>query len=685
MEQEFSRSQLGRLQQLSLIIDQACDGKMKTESDIAKNIQICDQLNRTPVFSPACMRMIRKKLKSENLRTVILTLGLLDVMAKNVPSSIEPMASPDFMRTLTKIATDQRARTKEKLLSRFKKKDASEQSKKATCMEKSKLLIQALGECLGHDERFLIFGAVYNKLKRSGVRFPVRTKNESGEIPIPPKKRRVVPSPYGSPGPGRSFGQPRSPAPAPPRAVFPVIRFAVPKSDAKDIEPKHDFKIKTSSQVLTNAQDLAIALHEMLMATDGSASSLELVAQFQANLMTAQEKLGAMIISTENTALVDEALQVNELIVAVQDDLKGLQDGSRKVPKDKGQGLTPGGKKESEEDPPAEPKQKDLLNFDDFEKKEASDPKVVFTVDTSKSSSEESPRLSVDSYNPHGEGVPPPRKESENALMPPSAVPKRKKRSPKRQQKPMLNLLQVAEPQSQAGSAPQSGKPPPDANALPDLLAFAAAPKRGGDVDDLMAFMSPAQPQVNTANSALSAPVSGRLAAATRDDNPFGAPLSAGQQQADPFASANQSKASDPFSAFDVSLSSKPQAAASKSTGATPNAFAHFGLQPPQPKPPAHTASSHDPFAGLGLPRQANRPPARTAPTTPARQQQNAMRRPAARQKVDPFAAFDATPAATRGATIGSEAVNPFGGFESPPNKPAKKPAADDPFAIFNT
>jgi len=371
------------------LIDVATDGQELNgvKPDWEKNMNVIDMIKASPILSCQAVQAIRQKLKSHNLDTVLLALNLLDSLTKNCGSTLLFIVQDDFIRTLTKLALDQRKATKAKLTNWRRKPASGEGYKKASVMEKSKLQIQALAESLASDPRFIKFGTVYHEMLDKGVRFPERTKDETGFIPIPPKGVNMLINP-GLPTPVPPFSsaaqRPYYDAAHDIPTVGPFIetpfgvpqmqsadttqfwrnkKFAPARMDAGEIKPKKRVEDLTD-KVVINLQDVTFMLSDMQFTSDGSINSVELMGEVYSNLKQEKDKVERMVPSITDEKKLWKTLQVIDLANDVLADFKGLVDGTRKRGK-----VTPQGpaisEYKSEDDVPKSKaeEQVDLLGF----------------------------------------------------------------------------------------------------------------------------------------------------------------------------------------------------------------------------------------------------------------------------------------------------------------------------------
>jgi len=355
-------------QQILKLIDAATDGQELNgdKPDWEKNMNVIDMIKASPFLSRQAVQVMRQKLKSDNLDTVLLALNLLDSMTKNCGSTLLFVVQDDFIRTLTKLALDQRKATKAKLTNWRRKTSSGEGYKKASVMEKSKLQIQALAESLASDPRFIKFGTVYHDMLDKGIRFPERTKDETGYIPIPPKDVNMLINP-GLPTPVPPFSSAdqtpywhaahdiptmvpfvENPFGVPQMQLADTTqfwrnkKFAPARADAEEIKPKKRVEDLTDVVVI-NLQDVAFMLNDMHLTSDGSMSSVELLGEVYSNLKQEKEKVERMVPTIADEKKLWKTIQVVDLADDVLADFKGLVDGTRKRGK-----ITPQGPENSE-------------------------------------------------------------------------------------------------------------------------------------------------------------------------------------------------------------------------------------------------------------------------------------------------------------------------------------------------
>ena len=151
---------------LSRLIDD-CTSEMQLNTDIAMNLQVCDQVNRGGTGSAKdAIKTIRKKLKSSssNPKTCLLTLTLLEMLMKNCRAEFHLEASSSsFLKDLEELATSSKTdvRVRDKILE----------------------LIQSWADAFNAFKDDLpMFDALYVRMKRQGVSFPDR--DLSGMVPI---------------------------------------------------------------------------------------------------------------------------------------------------------------------------------------------------------------------------------------------------------------------------------------------------------------------------------------------------------------------------------------------------------------------------------------------------------------------------------------------------------------------
>jgi hypothetical protein len=151
---------------LARLIDE-CTSEMQLNSDIAMNLQVCDQVNRGGTGSAKdAIKTIRKKLKSSasNPKTSLLTLTLLEMLMKNCRAELHLEASDSaFLKDLEELATSSKTdvRVRDKILE----------------------LIQSWADAFNAFKDDLpMFDALYVRMKRQGVSFPDR--DLSGTVPI---------------------------------------------------------------------------------------------------------------------------------------------------------------------------------------------------------------------------------------------------------------------------------------------------------------------------------------------------------------------------------------------------------------------------------------------------------------------------------------------------------------------
>jgi hypothetical protein len=152
--------------QLALLIEE-CASEMQLNTDIALNMQVCDQINREGTAAAKdAIKTIRKKLKnsSSNPKTCLLTLTLLEMMMKNCRAELHLEASNSaFLKDLEELATSSKTdvRVRDKVLE----------------------LIQSWADAFNAFKDDLpMFDALYMRMKRQGVSFPDR--NVSGVVPV---------------------------------------------------------------------------------------------------------------------------------------------------------------------------------------------------------------------------------------------------------------------------------------------------------------------------------------------------------------------------------------------------------------------------------------------------------------------------------------------------------------------
>jgi len=342
-------------QRIVKLLDVATNGQELNgdKPDWEKNMNVIDMIKASPFLSRQAVQTMRQKLKSDNLDTVLLALNLLDSMTKNCGCTLLFIVQDDFIRTLTKLALDQRKATKAKLTTWRKKSASGEGYKKASVMEKAKLQIQALAESLASDPRFIKFGTVYHEMLDKGVRFPERTKDETGFIPIPPKSVNMLINP-GLPTPVPPFSSadqtPYYHAAHDIPTVAPFVdnpfgvpqmqsadttqfwrnkKFAPARMDAGEIKPKKRVEDLTD-KVVINLQDVTFMLSDMQLTSDGSMNSVELMGEVYSNLKQEKDKVERMVPSITDEKKLWKTLQVVDLANDVLSDFKGLVEGTRK-------------------------------------------------------------------------------------------------------------------------------------------------------------------------------------------------------------------------------------------------------------------------------------------------------------------------------------------------------------------
>jgi len=370
---------------IASLIEKATDGKLMSgdRPDWQKIMLVVDMLRLRPYLSQFSVQILRKILKYDNLDTVMLALNLLDSMTKNCSATLFFIADPDFVRTLYKLAMDLRKATKSKFTKWRKKSEAGDAWKKASIMEKSKLQIQALAENLGADPRFREFGLVYDRMLSEGVRFPLRTKDESEHIALPPLQRPtqhvVSPRPATletkigipvNPTIIRGYGQLPHPVESQPGQIpqnhlnFEGRMFATTKVTAIEIIPKK--RISGLKDKNLNLQDVALTLFDMLLASNGSAESVELMSYFYDKLTEELDELRQLVFILEDKEQIQKTLTVIDLGNDVLADFNGLLDGTRK----RGAAVTKrkplessSNHETSEPHKTSEPQEMDLLNL----------------------------------------------------------------------------------------------------------------------------------------------------------------------------------------------------------------------------------------------------------------------------------------------------------------------------------
>jgi hypothetical protein len=152
--------------ELARLIDE-CASEMQLNTDIALNMQVCDQINRegTPAAKDA-IKTIKKKLKSSssNPKTCLLTLTLLEMMMKNCRAELHLEASnSSFLKDLEELACSSKTdvRVRDKILE----------------------LIQSWADAFNAFKDDLpMFDALYVRMKRQGISFPDR--DLSGLVPV---------------------------------------------------------------------------------------------------------------------------------------------------------------------------------------------------------------------------------------------------------------------------------------------------------------------------------------------------------------------------------------------------------------------------------------------------------------------------------------------------------------------
>jgi hypothetical protein len=152
--------------ELAQLIEE-CVSEMQLNTDIALNMQVCDQINRGGTAAAKdAIKTIRKKLKSSssNPKTCLLTLTLLEMMMKNCRAELHLEASNSaFLKDLEDLATSSRTdvRVRDKVLE----------------------LIQSWADAFNaFKDDMPMFDALYMRMKRQGVSFPDR--NASGLVPV---------------------------------------------------------------------------------------------------------------------------------------------------------------------------------------------------------------------------------------------------------------------------------------------------------------------------------------------------------------------------------------------------------------------------------------------------------------------------------------------------------------------
>jgi hypothetical protein len=152
--------------ELARLIDE-CTSEMQLNTDIALNMQVCDQINREGTAAAKdAIKTIRKKLKSSssNPKTCLLTLTLLEMMMKNCRAELHLEASnASFLKDLEELATSPKTdvRVRDKILE----------------------LIQSWADAFNAFKDDLpMFDALYMRMKRQGISFPDR--DLSGLVPV---------------------------------------------------------------------------------------------------------------------------------------------------------------------------------------------------------------------------------------------------------------------------------------------------------------------------------------------------------------------------------------------------------------------------------------------------------------------------------------------------------------------
>jgi len=376
-------------QKIAKLIDAATNGQELNgdKPDWEKNMNVIDMIKASPFLSRQAVQQMRQKLKSDNLDTVLLALNLLDSLTKNCGSTLLFIVQDDFIRTLTKLALDQRKATKAKLTNWRRRSASGEGYKKASVMEKSKLQIQALAESLASDSRFTKFGTVYHEMLDKGVRFPERTKDETGFIPIPPQGVNMIINP-GLPTPvppfssvdqtpyyhaaheipvmvpfvENPFGAPQMQS-ADTTKFWRNKKFAPSRMDAEEIKPKIRVEDLTD-RVVINLQEVTFMLSDMQLTSDGSMSSVELMGEVYSNLKKEKERVERMVPTITDEKNLWKTLQVVDLANDVLSDFKGLVDGTRKRGKATPQGPAISEYKSEDDVPKSKAEEQiDLLGF----------------------------------------------------------------------------------------------------------------------------------------------------------------------------------------------------------------------------------------------------------------------------------------------------------------------------------
>lgn len=377
---------LGEVTKIASLIEKATDGKLMCgdRPDWQKIMLVVDMLRLCPYLSQLSVQLLRKILKYDNLDTVMLALHLLDSMTKNCSATLLFIADPHFVRTLYKLAMNLRKATKSKFTKWRKKSESGDAWKRASIMEKSKLQIQALAENLGADPRFKEFGLVYRRMLAEGVRFPVRTKDESVHLAVPPlqcppmiqdnaatipatlETKKGIPT---DPSIIWGWQQHSLPENSPPARIprnaldFAGRLFATSKVTATEIMPKK--RIPDLEDKNANVQEVALALFDMLLKSNGGAESVELMSHFYHNLFEELEELRQLVFILQDKEQIQKTLMVIYLGNDVLADFDGLLDGSRK----RGAAVKKRNLLENTKHETSEPQEMDLLNLV-IEKKE---------------------------------------------------------------------------------------------------------------------------------------------------------------------------------------------------------------------------------------------------------------------------------------------------------------------------
>lgn len=275
-------------------------------TDWGKNMAIIDTLNQRRFLCSSAIAIIRKRLKTKNAQVEILTLNLLEGIIKNCPSSHQSIANAKFMRYLIKVALDQREYgfIKKNILKMSKKQEESN-FLRSQCIDKCLIIILALALGYQNTKMYPIFFNTYDKLLKSGIRFPVPNKDENLKI----FERR--------------------------KSIFSDIKLDknINESELPQIKKPMIVDGITNNNI-ADAQNNAIFLFEIVNETPTNIDLRfsTIVEELLVKVKKQQKELTKMISNSQcklDSKTFEDALQVNDVIVGVINDVTDLMKGTK--------------------------------------------------------------------------------------------------------------------------------------------------------------------------------------------------------------------------------------------------------------------------------------------------------------------------------------------------------------------